>query len=124
MREIAQLTDNWGEGGELAPTAATFEIALQLESDIRDFIVRKGRPLIYPELVPGVRGQIELEYSRVTDDGLHKDLFVLVPRDPQSEDTLILMGVKNQLREVEDVRTVSIKLGDGVDRYVEWFLNA
>jgi hypothetical protein len=118
------LTDGWGEGDELAPTKATVELALQIEHRIRRKMEEAGQKAVYPELVPGVRGQIELAYLTKTAKGLRKDLLIQVPRNPKADEILILRGVRNKRGEVADVQTVNMKPTGAIDPHVEWFLDS
>ncbi|MGO9567424.1 MAG: hypothetical protein ACLP5H_07795 [Desulfomonilaceae bacterium] len=118
------LKEGWGEGDELAPMRATVQIALQIEHRIRRKIEEVGQRVVYPELVPGVRGQIELAYITKTAKGLRKDLLIQVPRNPKLDEILILRGVRNKRGEVTKVQTVSMKSTGATDPHVEWFLDS
>jgi hypothetical protein len=116
LKDIKALKDGWGGENEPAPSMDTLRRVLAAVDYVINWCKELKHEPIYPDLIPGFLGQIELSYSLET-----KDLLVEVP----GEDSLrmrVLLGFKDGKGNLLDVKTKATHSLSEIRPFLEQFI--
>lgn len=113
---IEELKDGWGGENEPAPSKDT----VRKVHNVVNAIVKWCRELeyepLYPELIPGNSGQIELSYSLGT-----KDFLVEIPNTPSLR-MRVLLGFKDRQGKILNVETTATHSLSDIRHFLEQFI--
>jgi len=112
--ELFDLRHGWDGGDEDPPSSEVLTRTLRIALDIAVYVKNQGHELSFPELAPGFKGEVGLEYVKS-----NKGLCIEISPGPDGVAIMIMKVLKNERGKVIEISPV---LEDDLTKSVDWLV--